>query len=328
MGRRNRQELWGTCRKTELCQNFLHGCCAKENCRFARSPEEVQEKPDLTRTKMCRAVQDGKECVRKDCTFAHSEEELVPVSPQGPTLATRRAAPSSETITGASAPVQTRTSKEKPAVSKPKEPKASSVSTAKARPRRAAPVVVRSEKTQVTVVVSLSAELNAPQPHRLVLMEELGLSAPHSEPAPRSTEQCVAPETTGQWGQGRQLAPQPMSVRTESQGSGEPPLPGLLGRAKEYELEKCKPTAFIQGECGLLELPLPGLLVRTKEYDMDGKWKPTAFIQGECGLLELPLPGLMKTVTETRAPPALVLALGCSAEEWDAATCRTAVYLD
>ena len=289
MGRRNRQELWGTCRKTELCQNFLNGCCAKENCRFAHSPEEVQEKPDLTRTKMCRAVQDGKECVRKDCTFAHSEEELVPVSPQGPTLATRRAAPSSETITGASAPVQT------PAVSKPKEPKASSVSTAKARPRRAAPVVVRSEKTQVTVVVSLSAELNAPQPHRLVLMEELGLSAPHSEPAPRSTEQCVAPETTGQWGQGRQLAPQPMSVRTESQGSGEPPLPGLLGRAKEYELEKCKPTAFIQGECGLLELPLPGL---------------------------------MKTVTETRAPPALVLALGCSAEEWDAATCRTAVYLD
>ena len=298
MGRRNRQDLWGTCRKTELCQNFQNGCCAKENCRFAHSPEELQEKPDLTRTRLCRAVLEGKECVRKDCMFAHSEEELVPVSPQGPKLTARRAAPASETITGASVPVQTRKSKEKPAVSKPTEPKASSGSTAKARPRRGAPVVVRSEKAQVTVVVSLSAELRAPQPQRLVLMEELGLSAPHSELAPRSTEQCVTPETTGQWGLGRELAPPPLSVRTEPQGLGEPPLPGLLGR--------------------------------TKEYDEDEKGKPTAFIQGESGLLELPFPGLMKTVeeSETRAPPALVLALGCSAEEWDAATCRTAVYLD
>ena len=214
MGRKNRKVLWSTCRKTELCQNFLNGCCTREECRFAHSTEELQDRPNLSRTKLCRAVMDGKECTREGCTFAHSEEELVPVPPQVPTPATRSVAPGSrelqmeKTVADASvAPVRTPTPEGKPAAST--EPKVRSASTAQAaRPRRSAPMVVRSEKMPETVVVSLSAELRAPQ--QLVLMEELGLSPePHSKLAPRSMEQHGKPLIMGQSGL---LAPQRFST--------------------------------------------------------------------------------------------------------------------
>ena len=170
MGRKNRKVLWSTCRKTELCQNFLNGCCTREECRFAHSTEELQDRPNLSRTKLCRAVMDGKECTREGCTFAHSEEELVPVPPQVPTPATRSVAPGSrelqmeKTVADASvAPVRTPTPEGKPAAST--EPKVRPASTAQAaRPPPPPPKVVRAGKMPASVRwYSFSSVIAAPR---------------------------------------------------------------------------------------------------------------------------------------------------------------------
>jgi hypothetical protein len=64
--------------KTKMCSLFFLNICKKgKNCPFAHSEDELREKPNLYKTKLCDAfLQEGK-CVRgENCQFAHGEDEL------------------------------------------------------------------------------------------------------------------------------------------------------------------------------------------------------------------------------------------------------------
>lgn len=66
--------------KTRLCQNLIDGKCTRgKNCTYAHSEEELLIKPGppaLVKTKMCNDFEAGS-CPRGDnCTFAHSKDEL------------------------------------------------------------------------------------------------------------------------------------------------------------------------------------------------------------------------------------------------------------
>ena len=67
-----------TCRKMGLCKMFERGFCEKasEKCRFAHGAEDLLAKPELQGTKLCPVVQQGAECTRRGCKYAHSSEEL------------------------------------------------------------------------------------------------------------------------------------------------------------------------------------------------------------------------------------------------------------
>jgi len=64
--------------KTKMCNLFLLNICKKgENCPFAHSDDEIREKPNLHKTKLCQAfLEEGKCSKGKGCSFAHGEEEL------------------------------------------------------------------------------------------------------------------------------------------------------------------------------------------------------------------------------------------------------------
>mmetsp|Transcript_13312 Transcript_13312/g.30354 ORF Transcript_13312/g.30354 Transcript_13312/m.30354 type:complete len:360 (-) Transcript_13312:205-1284(-) len=63
-------------RKTKLCTYHFKGLCQfGEECAFAHAAEEVEESPDLIKTRLCKAFQKGS-CTKEDCSFAHGEEEL------------------------------------------------------------------------------------------------------------------------------------------------------------------------------------------------------------------------------------------------------------
>lgn len=64
--------------KTKLCRFHILSCCSRGRlCVFAHSLEELRERPNLRRTKMCPALQQQGGCSRGElCNFAHSEGEL------------------------------------------------------------------------------------------------------------------------------------------------------------------------------------------------------------------------------------------------------------
>mmetsp|Transcript_67248 Transcript_67248/g.161175 ORF Transcript_67248/g.161175 Transcript_67248/m.161175 type:complete len:398 (-) Transcript_67248:231-1424(-) len=63
-------------RKTKLCTYHLKGACQfGEECAFAHSSTEMEDVPDLRKTRLCKAFQEGT-CTNPDCTFAHGENEL------------------------------------------------------------------------------------------------------------------------------------------------------------------------------------------------------------------------------------------------------------
>jgi len=60
-----------------MCKFHLLGCCQDgENCAYAHAREEMQTRPDLFRTKLCKALIKNGECTDPNCKFAHNKEEL------------------------------------------------------------------------------------------------------------------------------------------------------------------------------------------------------------------------------------------------------------
>uniref|UniRef100_A0A0G4I6J6 C3H1-type domain-containing protein n=1 Tax=Chromera velia CCMP2878 TaxID=1169474 RepID=A0A0G4I6J6_9ALVE len=66
--------------KTQMCPNVLAGvhCVKDSTCEFAHSQEELREKPDLSKTSLCRQHQSGVCTEGELCRYAHSETELRP----------------------------------------------------------------------------------------------------------------------------------------------------------------------------------------------------------------------------------------------------------
>eukprot|EP00931_Biecheleriopsis_adriatica_P055810 TRINITY_DN33072_c0_g1_i1.p1 TRINITY_DN33072_c0_g1~~TRINITY_DN33072_c0_g1_i1.p1 ORF type:complete len:255 (+),score=60.95 TRINITY_DN33072_c0_g1_i1:76-765(+) len=66
-------------KKTQVCKYHASGKCSLgTNCTFAHGVEELQERPDLKRTGLCRFMSKYGSCPWKHtgCKFAHSHEEL------------------------------------------------------------------------------------------------------------------------------------------------------------------------------------------------------------------------------------------------------------
>lgn len=64
--------------KTRLCRFYPTGMCKfGDDCAYAHTEEELSEGPDLTKTSMCKAWQDGHCDVPTDqCPYAHGQSEL------------------------------------------------------------------------------------------------------------------------------------------------------------------------------------------------------------------------------------------------------------
>lgn len=63
-------------KKTTLCKHFLRGHCRFEDkCSYAHSADELQSKPNLTKTRMCANWLSGR-CRNENCTYAHGTEEV------------------------------------------------------------------------------------------------------------------------------------------------------------------------------------------------------------------------------------------------------------
>jgi len=64
--------------KTKPCSLFSLNICKKGNdCPFAHSMDELRDKPNLYKTKLCDAFLQAGRCNRgEDCNFAHGEVEL------------------------------------------------------------------------------------------------------------------------------------------------------------------------------------------------------------------------------------------------------------
>jgi len=63
-------------RKTRFCMYHLQGACQfGTECCFAHSLAEMNQTPDLRKTQLCKAYQEGA-CDDPSCTFAHGDEEL------------------------------------------------------------------------------------------------------------------------------------------------------------------------------------------------------------------------------------------------------------
>uniref|UniRef100_A0A7S4VNK8 C3H1-type domain-containing protein n=1 Tax=Alexandrium monilatum TaxID=311494 RepID=A0A7S4VNK8_9DINO len=65
------------CEKTQLCKFHQRGKCTKgRNCTFAHSSEELRAPPDLRRTKLCPDVISKGRCDVSECRFAHDVDEV------------------------------------------------------------------------------------------------------------------------------------------------------------------------------------------------------------------------------------------------------------
>mmetsp|Transcript_28996 Transcript_28996/g.68991 ORF Transcript_28996/g.68991 Transcript_28996/m.68991 type:complete len:228 (+) Transcript_28996:65-748(+) len=71
-----RSILTAKMKKTKMCEFHKEGRCKYgADCAFAHTESELQQAPDLRKTRLCRAFLQGK-CNDSDCKFAHGEEEL------------------------------------------------------------------------------------------------------------------------------------------------------------------------------------------------------------------------------------------------------------
>jgi len=64
--------------QTKLCKHFQNGACLYgDKCSFSHSLEDLRERPNLTKTKMCASVEAGLNCPEGDkCPYAHAISEL------------------------------------------------------------------------------------------------------------------------------------------------------------------------------------------------------------------------------------------------------------
>ncbi|CAE7213990.1 ZFP36, partial [Symbiodinium necroappetens] len=78
-----RSILTAKMKKTKMCEFHKEGRCKYgADCAFAHTESELQQAPDLRKTRLCRAFLQGK-CNDSDCKFAHGEEELRAWHPSG-----------------------------------------------------------------------------------------------------------------------------------------------------------------------------------------------------------------------------------------------------
>eukprot|EP00928_Gymnodinium_smaydae_P034950 TRINITY_DN24663_c0_g2_i1.p1 TRINITY_DN24663_c0_g2~~TRINITY_DN24663_c0_g2_i1.p1 ORF type:complete len:156 (+),score=19.92 TRINITY_DN24663_c0_g2_i1:52-519(+) len=63
--------------KTRLCKQFAReGICSYgEACRFAHDSNDLNQRPDWRKTRLCRTFEEGS-CPFADCNFAHGLREL------------------------------------------------------------------------------------------------------------------------------------------------------------------------------------------------------------------------------------------------------------
>lgn len=64
--------------KTKMCSFYRQGACSKGlACRFAHSPSELQQQPNLQNTQLCFAFKRNGVCLDgNSCKYAHGEQEL------------------------------------------------------------------------------------------------------------------------------------------------------------------------------------------------------------------------------------------------------------
>jgi len=75
-GQSQRSVLSTQMQKTKLCDFHMEGRCKYgASCAFAHSSDELNDMPDLRKTRICRAFTQGN-CSNLDCKFAHGAEEL------------------------------------------------------------------------------------------------------------------------------------------------------------------------------------------------------------------------------------------------------------
>jgi len=65
------------CQKTKLCTFNSQGSCVRGNmCTYAHSEQELRKPPNLSQTKLCPALVNGRDCPdRITCLFAHEVDE-------------------------------------------------------------------------------------------------------------------------------------------------------------------------------------------------------------------------------------------------------------
>lgn len=68
--------------KTKMCPR-LENCPLGKNCSFAHSDQELRPLPQFKKTAVCYNYRRGK-CFDPDCRFAHGEEEMIGYTPQPP----------------------------------------------------------------------------------------------------------------------------------------------------------------------------------------------------------------------------------------------------
>ncbi|KAH0478190.1 MAG: uncharacterized protein KVP18_003732 [Porospora cf. gigantea A] len=62
---------------TRLCIRYMHDECRTPNCTFAHGIDKLRVRPDLSKTRLCRAFQATRTCANGNaCRYAHGEEEL------------------------------------------------------------------------------------------------------------------------------------------------------------------------------------------------------------------------------------------------------------
>jgi len=63
--------------KTKMCKFHLIGICMKgDQCQFAHEKYDLKDLPDLTCTKLCKALIQTGVCPDANCSYAHSKDEL------------------------------------------------------------------------------------------------------------------------------------------------------------------------------------------------------------------------------------------------------------
>eukprot|EP00438_Fugacium_kawagutii_P036013 Skav228979 [mRNA] locus=scaffold671:270189:271922:- [translate_table: standard] len=63
--------------KTRQCAFYAKGKCTRgEQCKYAHGQNELQERPDLTFTSLCREYATTGTCTNPECSFAHNPEQL------------------------------------------------------------------------------------------------------------------------------------------------------------------------------------------------------------------------------------------------------------
>eukprot|EP00931_Biecheleriopsis_adriatica_P072457 TRINITY_DN4674_c0_g1_i3.p2 TRINITY_DN4674_c0_g1~~TRINITY_DN4674_c0_g1_i3.p2 ORF type:complete len:105 (+),score=15.21 TRINITY_DN4674_c0_g1_i3:93-407(+) len=62
---------------TKLCRFHAEGKCKLgEACTFAHSTEQIQDKPDLSKTRLCAAFKRSGSCTQGEaCKFAHGSDD-------------------------------------------------------------------------------------------------------------------------------------------------------------------------------------------------------------------------------------------------------------